>query len=1231
MLTKMAASPTINLLFLLLIRVTGSPRGLSAHSPNVDDDAMTIFLAVRMMNNTEDEVKQCGKELTVAREALGAARAKVDAQIKMVFQSEKRIEALKDHDHTLERRVDDWVHKIEAHRDQIESLELLVKDFTEKVRRDENRIRGSRQRVMERVQIIRKKEIDHKAAIHSTKITQQAMDRLKSWPDIDQWRLKEEEDKLKRELQRHVDSHEEIQTRVADVNRQLEEIEAQIKSWEQNKQILGGILTYLDWSVKSLEEGEKVYKQEEKELGSLDDLIDQRHTEYEKSKKELVESREMYGKSIKNVIGTQEKQIESLDKHSKAQAEEIGRNHETEIKSLNTKSKQQMQRVEEAHADRIDDMKDRLEDTVANLKKQMSVKEKKMKQYHDKELTNQGVANKEMLKAKEKHVEATKQWHDAEMDGLKEKNKRLVDAMHEQQDMHKEAMRGHTHHIDEMRSANTATVDAMHKAQSDVIDASTDMQQKQMKAMRDSHEEQLKALRDQHDEQVETLHDHHKTVSEDTRESNNDRVKEMQSVQSDNIKRLEEQIAIREDDIAERDRKIGELIRLQNDALKEHQAQEAFKDLAADKEVENLRHQMEQQMSGRQVQIRTLMDQQNVEVATRESDIDLMEKMMQHFQDLSNSRDEHVQQIADNHKVAQDNMQSNFNDMHKQHSDSVTALKDTVLQGQNTMATMKDAFSNTRGNLCNCLKREDSLNGAVQGLAGTVTDIKSQVGQLQASLQGTVQQIGGAMGNMHRDLFNKIGDLKSEIKDTSGDVKNLHRDIESDIDDVQEGVEDVADDMSESVDDLHGNIDHAMSKLDDAIMENRKELSKSITETSDDVKHQVTQSTDAGVDSVEEHVHTSVKNLRGDLQKHISETIESHTSDIRKAQKKSAKTINDRTKELVTGSHDILHQHVANSVGDSSAGLTDQLVAHKEEVAAGQDSAVKRLASEMSGQVGQLRKQISKQQETLHGSVDTVHRAVDGVSGEVGVLDEKVQDVRGALGAASQNITGVKVGVGELVNDLESTHDIIKDIDEGVDTLNTRDTADRTGHRVNAVRDGNSWTYGYGKYPYGYNNYPSGVKNGEAFPPEAPYYAPISDAQRFQASLDYLSKSLSQAIHGDVSQQPASAYLRPTSVGSSIASAGSSPLVSQKPAAFHQPQGNAVAQPQAPVVRLDANSVAEVDSKPQVGTKEASSDKAVQDTHAGDALQTPTTKPPGFGSKVQHLVHSIKKARAGNF
>lgn len=1221
--TLLPATPTF-LLFHIFIGVYGSLTGLLPN-PNTHEDAVTIFLAVRMMNSTEDDVKQCGKDLTVAREALGAARAKVDAQVKEVFDSEKRVGSLKEHDRTLERRVDEWVHKITAHRNQIESLELLVRDFTDKVKTDEGRIRGSRERVMDRVKIIRDKEVEHKAAIHSTKITQQALNRLKSWPDIDQWRLQDEQEKLQRELQHHVESHEDIQSRVADVNRQLEEIEAQIKSWEQNKQILGGILTYLDWSEKMLEDGKKVYKQEEKELGSLDELIDQRRADYVKSKKELVESREQYGKSIKTVIASQEKQIDALDKHSKSQAQQIGVKHDEDMKKQEDKNKEQMQKMEEVHADRVDDMKDRLEDTVTNLRKQMTVKEKKMKENHDKTVKNQDTANKEMLKAKEKHVDAMKQWHDAEMEGVKEKNKRLVDSMKEQQETHKETMEDHTHHIDEMRSANSATIDAMHKAQGDQIEASTDMQTKQMKAMGEAHEDQLKALRDQHDEQVETLHDHHESVNEDNREMHEDHVKDMQKSQSDSIRQLEGQIAIREDDIAERDRKLGELIRLQNDALKEHHDQMAFNDLAADKEVEQLRHQMEQQMSQREIQIRSLMDKQNLEIATRDSDIGVMEKMMAHFQELSNSRDKSVQELAknlNNFKGAQDSMQKNWNYMH---SETVDVLKDAIQKGETTMNTMKDAFTTTRGKLCNCLKREDALDGAVQGLTGTVTDIKGQVGQLQSSLHGTAQDISGKVEVLHRDLYDKVASLKGDIKDAVGDVKDLHTNLGKNVDDVKGSVNAVTSDMNNAANGLHGSIDGAVRKLDDAINENRRELAKTVTGSTGGMEQHVTGSVDAAVDDISQHVTSHLKDLHGDMQNHVSQVVGEHAADVQKDLHNSANTVKDNMKDQVAESNEDLTKHVAKSVGNSSASLQDQLSGHKEEMVAGQAGALKNIKKQISGQVGELRKQIAGQYGSLNGSVGDVDKLVTGVSEQVGAVDKQVQSVNGAVGQVAKHVTGVKGDVGELRENVQST-------DEAVDTLNSRYTSDTTAQRVNAVRNGNRWTYGYGKTPYGYA-YPKGVQNGEAFPPEAPIYAPISDAQRFQASLDYLSKSLNQAIHGGVTQyagsaHPAGSVNPPTPMGVM------SPLSSKEPAAFHQPQ----AQPVPQVIQFGADSAAEVEklvgSQAQAAaTMQATSVKTEKELPATSAPQgsqdSTSTKPPaGFGKTVQRLVNSIKKARS---
>merc|ERR1719310_1244830 len=110
-------------------------------------------------------------------------------------------------------------------------------------------------------------------------------------------------------------SQKDIASRVQDVNKQLQEIEAQIASWEENKQILAGIVQYLEWSEGMLEDGLRVQKQEKAELSNLGDLIDQRRSDYEKAKKDLVSARTEYGKSIKAVIASQEKQIGAMRTH----------------------------------------------------------------------------------------------------------------------------------------------------------------------------------------------------------------------------------------------------------------------------------------------------------------------------------------------------------------------------------------------------------------------------------------------------------------------------------------------------------------------------------------------------------------------------------------------------------------------------------------------------------------------------------------------------------------------------------------------------------------------------------------------------------------------------------------------------------------------------------------------------------------------------------------------------
>lgn len=300
---------------------------------------LAVVAGERLANDTESELRRCAMDLSEARSGLKAAVQAVEDS-KAQIDSERG--QLKDAQgkHKKQKVVVDRIwERIKAQDTEAQRLEAIIDSFNAKMVASKNEVMAAKYQLKCRAQELEAAKKVQAAKEKDLKVTQQALDRLRGWPDIDQWRLAQQEAELKKKMKELKQDSVLLAQKEKAFEAELARIRDQADCWENDRKLLEEVSGHLEALNDVLDEKTEDLEDSAASLEDLRQLMEAEETDLKAAQTEYKKNQVKLGDSVKTLMHAQDEQINAM---GNANSEKKG-----EIKDLRGVIKGKTLKIEE--------------------------------------------------------------------------------------------------------------------------------------------------------------------------------------------------------------------------------------------------------------------------------------------------------------------------------------------------------------------------------------------------------------------------------------------------------------------------------------------------------------------------------------------------------------------------------------------------------------------------------------------------------------------------------------------------------------------------------------------------------------------------------------------------------------------------------------------------------------------------------------------------------------------
>jgi chromosome segregation ATPase len=270
---------------------------------------LTVVAGERVANDTEAEMRKCAMDL-------GEARASLKAAVEAVQDSKTKIDSERGqlHDavgkHSKQKvEVDKIWKKIQAQDKEAQKLQGIITAFNTRMQASKSEVVKSREALRCRAYEIEKAKKIQDAKEKDIQVTQQALDRLRHWPDIDQWRLAQYEASLVKKKKELKADRILLTQKEKAFEAELARIRDQATAWENDRRLLEQVSGHLEALEDVLEEKKEDLEDSATGLEDLRQLMDQEQKDLKGAQKDYEKNQVKLGDSVKTLMHAQDEQI----------------------------------------------------------------------------------------------------------------------------------------------------------------------------------------------------------------------------------------------------------------------------------------------------------------------------------------------------------------------------------------------------------------------------------------------------------------------------------------------------------------------------------------------------------------------------------------------------------------------------------------------------------------------------------------------------------------------------------------------------------------------------------------------------------------------------------------------------------------------------------------------------------------------------------------------------------
>eukprot|EP00746_Dinoflagellata_sp_MGD_P166215 gnl/MRDRNA2_/MRDRNA2_95951_c0_seq1.p1 gnl/MRDRNA2_/MRDRNA2_95951_c0~~gnl/MRDRNA2_/MRDRNA2_95951_c0_seq1.p1 ORF type:complete len:821 (+),score=251.13 gnl/MRDRNA2_/MRDRNA2_95951_c0_seq1:121-2583(+) len=284
---------------------------------------VAVVAGERLANDTETELRKCAMDLSEARAGLKAA-------VQAVEDSKDRIDSERGQwkdaqgKHQKQKVVVDRIwERIKAQDAEAKRLQAIIDSFNAKMLASKNEVMAAKADLKCRAKELEAAKKVQAAKEKDLKVTQQALDRLRGWPDIDQWRLAQQEAELKKKMKELKQDAVLLSQKEKAFEAELARIRDQADCWENDRKLLEEVSLHLEALNDVLDEKTEDLEDSAASLEDLRQLMEAEEDDLKAAQKEYKKSQVKLGDSVKTLMHAQDEQINAMGNAATEKKSEI--------------------------------------------------------------------------------------------------------------------------------------------------------------------------------------------------------------------------------------------------------------------------------------------------------------------------------------------------------------------------------------------------------------------------------------------------------------------------------------------------------------------------------------------------------------------------------------------------------------------------------------------------------------------------------------------------------------------------------------------------------------------------------------------------------------------------------------------------------------------------------------------------------------------------------------------
>jgi chromosome segregation ATPase len=302
-------------------------KAFPATQPNSSVPSMQLSLAVqrmnwavvageRLANDTETELRRCAMDLSEARDGLKAAVQAVEDSKARIDSERGQLKDAQGKHHKQKVVVDRIWERIKAQDAEAQRLQAIIESFNAKMIAGKNEVMKAKESLKCRAKELEAAKKVQAAKEKDLKITKQALERLRGWPDIDQWRLAQQESELKKKTQELKQDGVLLAQKEKAFEAELARIRDQAACWENDRKLLEQVSGHLEALEDVLDEKTEDLEDSAAELEDLRQLMEAEENDLKTAQADYKKNEVKLGDSVKTLMHTQDEQIDALSRSS---------------------------------------------------------------------------------------------------------------------------------------------------------------------------------------------------------------------------------------------------------------------------------------------------------------------------------------------------------------------------------------------------------------------------------------------------------------------------------------------------------------------------------------------------------------------------------------------------------------------------------------------------------------------------------------------------------------------------------------------------------------------------------------------------------------------------------------------------------------------------------------------------------------------------------------------------